>query len=141
MKRGTASFDGGIRGGRGPHACAAVLEIENELPRQQGRYLGPTGTNNQAELQGMLLAMRLAAEAGVTHLTLRSDSKLIVEQALGNWRIKDASLRQLHAIGAEYAMKWFEDVQIDHIPRELNKEADAICTALLDTITSKPRGN
>lgn len=137
-----ARFDGGVRmHHRSVHACAAVIEVDGEMPRRDVRYLGPQGTNNQAELQGMLLAMRMAAEIGVTHLRLRSDSRLIVEQALGNWRIKNAELAQMHTVARKYALHWFEFCEIDHIPREENTEADALVTKMLDRITKDPRNS
>lgn len=138
-KQGIAWFDGGNRGAPGPHACAVVLKIDGEMPFKKERYLGPAGTNNQAEIQGFIMALRFAAENGVTHLKLRSDSKLIVEQALGNWKIKDETLKRLHAEARRIAGEFFDQVEIDHVPREQNKEADAICTALLDRVTGRVR--
>lgn len=138
-KHGIAWFDGGNRGAPGPHACAVVLKIDGEMPYKKERYLGPSGTNNQAEIQGFIMALRLAAENGVTHLKLRSDSKLIVEQALGNWKIKDETLRRLHADARRLAQEFFEQVEIDHVRREYNQEADAIVTRLLDKIVGKAR--
>lgn len=135
----TAFADGGNRGSPGPHACAAVLKIEGDLPRSRVRYLGPTGTNNLAEVQGLIMAMRIAAECDVTHLKIRLDSKLIVEQALGNWQIKNKRLKVLHASARQIALECFEQVEICHIPREENKEADALCTACLDKITGRFR--
>lgn len=141
MKRATAWADGGVRGTPGPHACAVVLKIDGEMPQKKSRYLGPAGTSNQAEIHGLLMALRLAAENEVTHLVIRMDSKLIVEQSLGNWKIKNVKLRRLHDSARQLALCYFQEVQIDQIPREQNTEADEICTTLLDSVTGRVRGS
>lgn len=133
----TAWIDGGNRGQPGPSACAVVLELENGGTRGEAFFLG-VGTNNTAEYGGLILALETAREEGVTHLTVRSDSKLIVEQVLGNWRVREPSLRPLHQQAQDLARE-FEEVFIKHIPREENKRADALCTDLLDSITGRKR--
>lgn len=141
MKRATAWADGGIRGNpNGPSACAVVIDVENEASRQYSRYLGLDGSNNTAEYHGLLLALREAAEIDVTHLAVRLDSKLVVEQVLGNWRAKDPKLAEMRDQARTLARRYFVEVQIDYISREENVVADALCTKILDDITSRPRG-
>jgi ribonuclease HI len=138
MTEAVAFIDGGNRGTPGPHACAVVLEVDGLPAHEEARYLGPRGTNNIAEYQGLLLALRIAEGMEVTHLRIRSDSKLIVEQVLGNWRVKQPHLRPLRDEARKLAMK-FQSVQIKHVPRAQNKRADALCTAVLDEVTGRSR--
>lgn len=140
LKRATAFFDGGVREVRGPHACSVVLEIDGEDPREEVLYLGPVGSSNIAEVNGLILALEVAQGKDVTHLSVRSDSQLTVNHALGVWRIKDPTLRDLHRRAQELA-RGFEEVKISHVPREMNKRADALCTELLDRLTGRKRGS
>lgn len=135
-----AHVDGGNRGQPGPHACAVVLTFPSGEKISDAVYLGPSGSNNQAEYEGVILALNMALKEGVTDIIIRSDSKLVVEQLLGNWKIKQPHLRDLHATATDLARR-FRSVQIDHVRREKNKDADALCTALLDQVTGKARGS
>ena len=141
MKRGVVWADGGIRGNPGGvSACAAVLYVDGEMPRQKSKLIGGRGTSNQAEYYGLMMALRLAAEFEVTHLKVRLDSKLVVEQVLGNWRVKQPALLPLRDRARELAAMYFEEVRIGLVPREENTEADRICTRLLDNATGRVRG-
>lgn len=141
MTRATAHVDGGNRGNPGHYACAVVFyHEETGIGRQEVRYLGDHGTNNDAEYEGLLLALRLARQMGVKRLKIRSDSKLVVEQVLGNWKVKEESLRP-YVIAARSLAAEFESCEIKHVPREENVVADALVTALLDEITGRARGS
>lgn len=142
MKRAVAFADGGIRSaskGLNYHGCSAVIEVENEMPREYTRYLGPGGTSNVAEVQGLILILRQAAEIGVTHLSIRLDSRLTVEHALGNWKIKDDRLRAFQDQARELALRYFEHVDIKWVPRKQNARADLICAKMLDKATGRFR--
>lgn len=142
MKRATAFFDGGVRtvdGRTGPHACSVVLKVEGGEQVDEALYLGESGTVNTAEWNGLILALETALKNGVTHLIVRADSKLIVEQALGNWRMKAEHLRPYREKAVDLAGK-FAEVRISHVHREQNTEADALCTALLDGVVGRKRG-
>src|ERR1019366_6492102 len=135
----TAFFDGGVRGGNpGPYGCAVVLHIGDE---QHGTslFLGENGTSNQAEYEGLILALQLAKKAGVTHLRVRSDSRLVVEQVIGAWRVREPSLRPYVDRARSLAEK-FEQIEIRHVPRVENALADALVTTLLDNYTGRARG-
>lgn len=138
--RAIAHIDGGTRGNPGPYACAVVFYHEElGIGRQEVRYLGDHGSSNAAEYEGLLLALRLARAMGVKRLKIRSDSKLVVEQTLGAWKVKEESLRPYVVAARELAAQ-FESVEIKHIPREENVVADALVMALLDEIVGRPRG-
>lgn len=136
----TATFDGGVRGGNpGSYACAAVLYFDGyPTPLEKALYLGDSGTSNEAEYEGLILALETAQKAGATDLIIRSDSRLVVEQVLGNWRVKESRLKPLRDRAVQLASQ-IGSVRIDHIHREHNAEADALVTALLDQRTGIKR--
>jgi len=82
-------------------------------------------TNNQAEYQALLAALRRARALRAKSITVRSDSQLLVRQFLGEYRVKDEKLKPLLAQARRLAQA-FEDFQIEHIPRELNRAADGL---------------
>ena len=134
----TIYFDGG-GGGKNdkPFACAIVAFSEGP-DYEESQALGWGLTNNIAEYRGLLLALDFAGRIGVDDLTLRSDSMLIVEQMLGNWRVKDPVLQELHVQANEVAAR-FRVLQIDHVPREQNRRADKLCNTEIDRqMRSKP---
>ncbi|MGH2511179.1 MAG: ribonuclease HI family protein, partial [Candidatus Limnocylindrales bacterium] len=97
--------DGAARGNPGPASAGAVL-IDAERPNSLdplarplatiSEYLG-VQTNNVAEYVGVVRALALAIDLGATEVDMLLDSKLIVEQVNGRWRVKDARLAVLHA--------------------------------------------
>jgi|SRR5665213_304698 len=141
MMRATAFCDGGVRNGNpGPYACAVVIYSEETgIGHQEAVYLGDHGSNNAAEYEGLILALKIARQLQITHLTVRLDSKLVVEQVLGNWRVKEPTLQPYVDRARELAAR-FDEVKISHVPREENAVADALCTTLLDEKVGKRRG-
>lgn len=113
------------RGNAGTGACGAVVITEYGDYYTDAVKLDPL-SNNQAEYQGVLLAIRLAKKHGVTILKIHSDSQLIVNQVNGKWKIKQAHLMPLRDLVWEEA-KEFEMIEITWIPREQNEEADVLC--------------
>ena len=96
--------DGGARGNPGPAAAAAVVSTpDGDLLDEASTTLG-TATNNVAEYHGLLAGLRLHAEhTPDADLEVRMDSKLVVEQMSGNWRIKHPDLQPLAQQAAELA--------------------------------------
>jgi ribonuclease HI len=123
--------DGGSRGNPGKAACAAVIcDTKGEELLRRNRLLGKT-TNNVAEYEGVLLALALCRELGARHVTLRLDSELVVRQVDGTYKVKHQELQRLHRIVQELVRE-FDSVEVEHIPREKNKVADALVNAALD---------
>src|SRR5699024_6239557 len=87
--------DGGSRGNPGPAGYGAVVcdEDDNVLVERQG-FIG-VATNNIAEYTGLIEGLEAAAQLGAKRLTVRMDSKLVVEQMNGNWKIRNAGLKPL----------------------------------------------
>ena len=88
-------------------------------------------TNNVAEYVALLLALDVAAELGAMEVELRLDSKLLVEQLSGRYRVRDQKLLPLH-LAARERLARFERWTASHVPREENAAADALANAALD---------
>ncbi|MGE0507272.1 MAG: ribonuclease HI family protein, partial [Solirubrobacterales bacterium] len=93
----TVNVDGGARGNPGPAAVGVVVrDADGEILVEHAERIGRT-TNNVAEYRALLLGIATAREIGGTELDLVGDSELIVRQVEGRYKVKDATLRELHA--------------------------------------------
>jgi len=123
--------DGGARGNPGPAAIAAVLaDADGTILDERSETIG-RATNNVAEYRAVLLGIERAVALGAAELELVGDSELIVKQVRGEYRVKDASLRELHS-QVRAALAGFERWSIRHERRENNKQADAMASLALD---------
>jgi ribonuclease HI len=130
-RRVVANFDGGSRGNPGPAAIAAVLATSDGEPIEEwGETIG-SATNNVAEYRALLLALERARDLGAAEVELIGDSELVVKQVRGEYRVKDANLKPLHA-QARAALESFERWSIRSVRRELNAAADALVNSTLD---------
>ncbi|MEH3142754.1 MAG: bifunctional RNase H/acid phosphatase [Mycobacterium kyogaense] len=124
--------DGGSRGNPGPAGFGAVVwsadraEVLAEAKEAIGR-----ATNNVAEYRGLIAGLEAAAQVGATDVEVRMDSKLVVEQMAGRWRVKHPDLAVLHQQAQERAAA-FESVSYSWIPREQNSAADALANQAMD---------
>lgn len=125
--------DGGARGNPGPAGAGVVIQEHGKTVSAFGRYLGDKLTNNWAEYQALILAIQEAKKLGFEemHIEFRLDSELIVKQMHGIYKVKDASMKQLHAKVRELLLE-FQHVSFRHIPRAENSEADALVNEALD---------
>lgn len=116
--------DGGAKGNPGPAACAAVIKTadDGQTVLERGKYLGHA-TNNVAEYEAVLLGLELARELGAGEVEIRSDSELMVRQLVGAYKVKNETLRELYD-RVKAALKSFDAVEIRHVRREHNDEAD-----------------
>lgn len=126
----TVHIDGAARGNPGPAAYALILRRPGEPDLEESEPIGKA-TNNVAEYAALVRALELAAELGLRKLTVFSDSELIVKQMNGEYRVKNADLRDLYD-EAQKLRKQFEQVTITHVRREQNKDADKLCNEALD---------
>ena len=134
--------DGAARGNPGPAAAGAVLialarpDAHDPLAAPDAsisEYLG-VQTNNVAEYTAVVRAVALGLELGARRLELLLDSKLIVEQLAGRWRVKDVKLRPLWA-DALRGLRTLPDGWVaTHVPRAQNSAADAMCNAAIDRV-------
>ncbi len=125
--------DGGSRGNPGPAGYGAVLidAATGQVLVERHGGLGVT-TNNVAEYRGLIAGLRAAAEHAAREVEVRLDSKLLVEQMSGRWRIKQPHLRPLAAEAAEL-VRGFDKVSFTWIPRAQNSRADKLANEAMDT--------
>ncbi|KAA9152856.1 bifunctional RNase H/acid phosphatase [Amycolatopsis acidicola] len=129
--------DGGSRGNPGPAGYGAVVKDESGavlVERAEG--LGVV-TNNVAEYSGLIAGLTAAAEVGASTVDVRMDSKLVVEQMSGRWKIKHAALQPLAEQARELAAR-FERVNYEWIPRAENAHADRLANEAMDAQAGKP---
>ena len=135
--------DGAARGNPGPASLGAVLLDASRPDARDPRavpdatiseYLG-VQTNNVAEYTGVVRALALATELGAGEVHLLLDSKLIVEQLAGRWRVKDAKLIPLNA-QARRSLAGFERWTAAHVPRAQNALADALANEAIDRVAA-----
>jgi len=125
------NVDGGARGNPGPAAIAAVIQGDGgEVLAEHGERIG-RATNNVAEYRALLLGIERAAALGASELELVGDSELVVRQVKGEYKVKDATMRELHGQVKE-ALRGFERWSIRHVRREHNAEADRLVNEALD---------
>jgi ribonuclease HI len=93
-------------------------------------YLGRT-TNNVAEYQALLHGLRWALDHGASRVEVFSDSELLVRQLAGRYRVKSGGLQPLHR-EAQGLLARFESARLTHVPRERNREADALANRAVD---------
>ena len=129
------NVDGGARGNPGPAAIGVVLRGEDgEVVADAAEPIG-AATNNVAEYRALIRGIEMAAERGATELELRGDSELVVKQIRGEYRVKDAGLKPLHA-EARSKLSAFDRWTFTHVRREQNAEADALVNQALDAHTT-----
>jgi len=123
--------DGGARGNPGPAASAFVLQDEDgEVLDARGDAIG-VQTNNVAEYTALLNGLRRAAELGLTEIEVVSDSELMVKQMRGEYKIKNAALREL-SIEATRLARAVGTVRYTAVRREHNELADRLANEALD---------
>ena len=133
------NVDGGARGNPGPAAIAAVVATpDGEILEEGSETIGPA-TNNVAEYRALLLGIERARALGAGEIELVGDSELIVRQVRGEYRVKDAALRDLHARVRE-ALEGFERWSIRHVRREENERADRLVNEALDAPLGRSGG-
>jgi ribonuclease HI len=126
-----AHSDGGARGNPGPAGYGVVVQDEaGRKVTALSQYLGHQ-TNNFAEYQGVIAALEYAIQHGHKALKVISDSELLVRQIKGIYKVKNATLQELHGRAKELIaqLDWFS---IDHALREHNREADSLANEAMN---------
>ncbi|ARU53480.1 bifunctional RNase H/acid phosphatase [Cellulosimicrobium cellulans] len=125
--------DGGSRGNPGPAGFGALVRdgASGQVLAERAAFLGTT-TNNVAEYSGLVAGLRAAAEIDPdARVTVRMDSRLVVEQMSGRWQIKHDDMRRLAAEAA--AVLPAGQVAYEWVPRAQNSAADALANEAMDT--------
>ncbi len=131
MSRLTVNVDGGARGNPGPAAVGVVLrDGGGEVVEERAERIGEA-TNNVAEYRALLLGIERARAHGASAVDLVGDSELVVRQVEGRYKVKDATMRKLHA-EVKRALEDFESWTISHVRRENNADADRLVNEALD---------
>lgn len=131
--------DGGSRGNPGHAAYGFIIyDDQKQIIYKDGKYI-EIATNNQAEYQGVVNALKYLCNYYEKNkiktnikITIFLDSKLIVEQMNGNYKIKNEGLKPVYWEIRELIIKLGGMVSFIHIPREKNKEADKIVNIAID---------
>lgn len=123
--------DGGSRGNPGPAAAGITLTDPDGTPLAEAGFFLGTCTNNVAEYEGLLRGLEIAANSGVTELTIRLDSELIVKQLKREYRVKSPDLKPLFE-QVNQQLRNFKKWSIDHVRRNLNKRADELANMAMD---------
>lgn len=129
----TVHFDGGSRGNPGPAAAAAVAYDADGGELTDRVALVGEVTNNVAEYRALLLAISLATDLEADEVEFVGDSQLIVRQITGEYKVKKADLKPLHAEARE-ALKALPKWTISDVRRESNERADELLNEALDSI-------
>ncbi|MCK4520312.1 ribonuclease HI family protein [Candidatus Parcubacteria bacterium] len=137
--------DGGSRGNPGPSAIGVVISDEkgNTL-KEYFQYLGDGITNNEAEYQAVIFALKKIKllfgkeKAYNSEIEINSDSELLVNQLNGKYKILEPNLQPL------FLKVWnlkidFKKLTFKSIPREQNKEADRLVNQALDAQNSNKK--
>jgi len=126
------STDGGARGNPGPAAYGYVLETEDgHVLDARGEAIG-IATNNVAEYRALVAGLEKAVELGVDELEVISDSELLVKQMTGEYKVKNAALRELSLEAARLARN-LRRVSYKAVRREHNELADRLVNEALDS--------
>jgi probable phosphoglycerate mutase len=130
-ERIVAYIDGGARGNPGPAGFGVRVEAaDGALIEEFSEAIG-VATNNVAEYRALIAALEWAKRHGADQLHVRSDSLLLVQQMLGNYKVKNAGLQPLHAKARVLAHQ-IGRVTFEHVGRSLNAHADRLANAAMD---------
>jgi ribonuclease HI len=126
-------FDGASRGNPGPASFGGA--IYDEDGHEEINYKKKIGweTNNFAEYSGLLAGLKVCIEYGVRSVTVYGDSKLVIEQVKGNWKVKSENIKPLYnEIKKLLTPEYFDKIRFQHVRRHLNKRADELANLALD---------
>lgn len=129
--------DGGARGNPGPAGAGIVITDGDGQTLFAGGFFLGHNTNNQAEYEAILRAIKLAEELGGTHLEIYSDSELIVKQINGQYRVKKPHLKEYYRQIIE-SMEKFDSVTVQHVYRCENVLADELVNRAIDAKADVP---
>ena len=118
-------IDGGARGNPGPAGIGVVmLDSGKKKIKEIYKYIGEA-TNNIAEYSALVCALEEARVYGAEDIVLHMDSELVAKQLSGEYKVKNAGIRNLFEKAVEI-LKVFNSFEIKHIDRSQNKDADKL---------------
>lgn len=131
-------FDGACKGNPSKIASIGYI-IQGDKEKNKFGGLLETNimhTNNQAEYIALIYGMQKALELGYTEAHIFGDSQLVIFQMTKKWKVHDEKMQELNSVAAHYA-KQFEGIIFEHIPRELNSEADEMANKAIKQLYNK----
>lgn len=123
--------DGGSRGNPGVAGSGTVVYDANRKVLREIAYVVGKATNNVAEYRGLLEGLKAARELGASEVEMYMDSKLVVEQMSGRWKIKHPDMKAM-ALEAQQIAREIGAVSYTWVPREKNTAADALSNVAMD---------
>ena len=128
--------DGGSRGNPGPAAIGAVvrdLDVDPPIVLATVSECIGEATNNVAEYKALIGGLAAAARFGASQVRVQADSELLIRQLQGRYRVKNEGLRPLF-VEAQALLAPYAEVELVHVRREFNTDADALVNAALDAL-------
>jgi ribonuclease HI len=126
-------FDGGSRGNPGISGSGMVIYDDHQQEVWCGwKFLDGRSTNNEAEYTALLVGLQCALSLGIRKLRVQGDSELIVRQLEGRYQVKDERLKELYNETKALVTR-FDEIEIRHIPRAMNKRADELANQAMDS--------
>ena len=124
--------DGGSRGNPGPAGYGAVVWTadHNTVLAERKQAIG-RATNNVAEYSGLIAGLEEAAKLGASEVDVNMDSKLVVEQMSGRWKVKHPDMAPLHQQATALSTR-FDHVTYNWVPRAKNSHADRLANEAMD---------
>ncbi len=132
--------DGGSRGNPGPagFGCVVFSADHTTVLAEHKQFIGET-TNNVAEYRGLIAGLEQARRLGANEVAVSMDSKLVVEQMSGRWKVKNPGMAELNQQARALAST-FDAVTFSWIPRERNAHADRLANEAMDAAASGESG-
>ncbi len=109
--------DGGARGNPGPGAVAALVRKNGEIITKTSAFIGEMVTNNVAEYEGLIQALKLASKVTKGKITCFLDSELVVKQLLGEYKVRNHNMLPLF-LKVQKLQENFESIEYKHVSRE-----------------------
>ena len=125
-------FDGASRSNPGEASYGGVIYENKDEKLVYGKYVG-VRTNNEVEYMGLLNGLKEAVKMNIKNMNVFGDSKLVIEQVKGNWKVKSDKLRPYYdEIKQLLSKNPFENIEFEHVYRKNNKRADELANIALD---------
>ena len=118
-------IDGASSGNPGPAGVGVVFLDAHGQPAATFKHYVGEATNNVAEYLALIYALQEAQARGWRRLAVKTDSELLARQVAGTYKVRNSALRALHE-QIQHARRGFDDLQVQHVSRTLNKEADRL---------------
>ena len=125
-------FDGGSRGNPGLCGAGAVIYKNNHEYCTVSKLISGKHTNNYAEYTAFILGLQKALDHNITHLLVEGDSKLVINQCKGTYKVNNPTLIILHKQATSLCNK-FEHITLTHILRQYNQRADQLANQAMDS--------